>query len=106
MLATARADADRALLTARVQAEAAIERSQAQVADLEAAGRTRTKQYEQIVDNARRSAGQSAAEFRSAGARLIELAEHFEIELASRDEQIEIADDDSIEHRENFVDVV
>ena len=84
----AQAEADRTLLTARVQAEAAIERGQARVAELEAAGAARTKEFDMIVDDLRLSAARSAGELRSAGARLVEMAEHFEFELATRGEDI------------------
>jgi DivIVA domain-containing protein len=84
----AQAEADRTLLTARVQAEAAIERAQAKVAELEAAGRARTKEFDMIVDESRASAAHTAGELRSAGARLVEMAEHFEFELATRGEEI------------------
>ena len=90
----AQADADRTLLTARVQAETEIERGQAKVAELEAAGAARAKEYDLVVEELRTSAAQSAGELRAAGAQLAKMAEHFEFELATRGE---IADPRSAE---------
>jgi len=101
----AQADADRTLLTARVQAEAAIERGQAKVAELEAAGVARTKEYDLIVDELRMSAAQTAGELRSAGVRLVGMAEHFEFELATRGEIVETRTDDPVELSERPVQV-
>ncbi len=96
MVNSARAEADRTLLTARVQAEAMVERGQAKLAELELAGQARIKEFEQVVDELRISATQSAGELRSAGSRLVEMAEHFEFELATRGEEINTTTDESI----------
>jgi DivIVA domain-containing protein len=103
MLDAARADADRTLLSARVHADAAIERSNAQAADIEAAAVARTKEHERIVDELRASTTRSADELRSAGTRLVEMAEHFEFELATRGEVI--GDEDSVDPNSKRVQV-
>ena len=69
-----------------MQAEAAIERGQAKVAELEAAGVARTREYDLVVEELRTSAAQSAGELRAAGAQLAKMAEYFEFELATRGE--------------------
>ena len=104
-LDAARAEADRALLSARVQAEAAVEHSKAQISELEASGVARTKEFDRIVEELRVAAAQSATELRSAGVRLVEMAEHFEFKLATGGEEIGMADDVSINSGENRVEV-
>jgi DivIVA domain-containing protein len=84
MLDAARADADRALLSARVQAETAVENSRAQIAELEAAGAARLEEVNRLVEDLRSTAAGTAAQFRSAGSHLGEMADHFEFELATR----------------------
>lgn len=105
MLDEARADADRNLLSARVEAEADLERSRSQIAELEAAGVARTREFDRIVEELRYTAARSAAEFRTAGSRLVEIAEHFEFELATRGEEMGVPDDESIDLGEERVEV-
>ena len=88
-LDAARAEADKTLLAARAQAEAAIEHKQLQISELEAARAARRNEFEHIVEELRESAAQSATELRSAGERLVEMAEHFEFELATGGEVID-----------------
>lgn len=88
-LDAARAEADKTLLAARVEAEAEAERSQANFAAVEAAGNERANELDQLVEELKASAAQSSAELRSAGARLVEMAEHFEFKLATSGEQLE-----------------
>lgn len=82
-LDAARIEADKTLLSAREQADAAIEHSRSQVSRLEAVGAARAQEFEHIAEEVRGSASQAAAELRSAGQRLVEMAEHFERELAA-----------------------
>ena len=88
MLDTARADADRALLAARVQAEAELERGRAQVAELEAAGAARLSNINRLVEDLMSTAAGTAAQFRTAGSQLAELADRFESELATQRAEI------------------
>jgi DivIVA domain-containing protein len=97
LLDEARADADRALLSARVQAEAAVENSRAQIAELEAAGAARLDDVNRLVEDLRSTAAGTAAQFRSAGSHLAEMADHFEFELATRGEGIGRRSDESAE---------
>ncbi len=90
---TARAQADKTLLAAQAQAEAAVEARRLQISELEAAGVERTKQFDAIVEELRQSATTSAADLRSAGARLVEMAEHFEFQLATVGEVVDTPDD-------------
>jgi DivIVA domain-containing protein len=105
MLDAARADADRTLLSARVQAEADLERSRTQIAELEAAGAARVDEINRLIEDLRCCAAQQASEFRSAGSRLVEIAEHFEFELATRGEGIGTHDEESIDRSEERVEV-
>jgi DivIVA domain-containing protein len=84
MLDGARADADRALLSARVQAEAELDRSRAQIAELEAAGAARLDEVNRLVEDLRSTAAGTAAQFRTAGSQLAEMADRFEFELATQ----------------------
>lgn len=105
MLDAAHADADRALLTARVQAESTLERSRLQIAELEAAGLARSNEFNRLVDELRSAAAGSASELRSAGSRLAEMADHFEFELATRGEGIGGGDHGSVGLLEERVEV-
>jgi DivIVA domain-containing protein len=97
MLGAARTDADRTLLSARVHAEAAIDESRSKIAELEAEGLARTEEIDRIADELRKSAATSAAVLQSVGSRLIEMAEHFELQLAaSRDGITDITPDPTI----------
>jgi DivIVA domain-containing protein len=99
VLDAARADADRALLSARVQAEDDLERSRtqaeadldrarAQIAELEAASAARLDDVERLVNALNSYVADSAERIRSTGSRLVDVAEHFEYELAIRRQQI------------------
>jgi hypothetical protein len=83
MLDAARTDADRTLLSARVRAEAAIEESRSKIAEDEAAGLARTNELDRIAEELKKSAANSAAVLKSVGSRLIEMADHFDLELAT-----------------------
>lgn len=96
MLGDARAEADRTLLSARVEADTAIEQGHARIAELDAAGAARTKEYERVVHELRRSAAASADELRAAGSRLVKMAEYFESELAPRSETNDAHGDQSV----------
>ena len=99
----ARVEADKMLLSARSKAEAVVERSQAQVSEIEAAGEVRANEYGEIVGELRDSAARSATELRSAGQRLVEMAEHFEFEFATNGENIDAADSEPIDLDEERV---
>ena len=103
MLDAARAEADTTLLTARVRADTAIEQSQEQIAQLEAAGLARNKELDLVAEELRTSTAASAAELRAAGSRLVEMAEHFEFEAATRGEKIGVHNDRSIDRGEERV---
>ena len=105
MLDSARAEADKTLLSARAQAEAAIESSRSQISEIEAEGRARTRDFDQIVEELRVATAQSAMELRSAGARLVEMAEHFEFKLATGGEKIDVPSDGSVALEEERVEV-
>lgn len=94
MLDAARADADRTLLSARVHAEATVDGGEKRLAELEAKGVARTQEFERIIDGLRKAAAQAASEFRSAGAQLVQIAEHFDFEVATRGTGIGESDDD------------
>ena len=77
-LDSARAEADRTLLSAQVQAESAVERSRSEIVELEAAGAARLESVNRIVEELRRATAECTADFRSAGSRLVEMADQFE----------------------------
>jgi DivIVA domain-containing protein len=105
MLDAARADADRTLLSARVQAEAELERGRTQLAELEAARAARQDEFNQLVEDLRSSAAGIAAQFRSAGSRLAEMADHVEFELAAQRDELGQHDNESVERNEERVEV-
>jgi DivIVA domain-containing protein len=105
MLDAARADADRTLLSARVEAEAELERSRARIAELEAAGAARLDEVNRLVEDLRSSAAGTAAQFRSAGSQLAEMADHFEFELATQGEGIGQHDSGLLDRNERPVEV-
>ena len=79
------------------QAEAEVERSQANFAAVEAAGNERANELDQLVEELKASTAQSSAELRSAGARLVEMAEHFEFKLATGGEQLDAPSADELD---------
>ncbi len=103
MLDNARAEADRTLLSARVRAESTVEHTRSQIAELEAEGLARLDEANRLVGELRCFAAQSASDFRSAAARLIEMADQFEFESATRGERIVVHDAESIELGEERV---
>ena len=105
MLDAARAEADRTLLSARTQSESAVEHSRSQIAELEAAGMARSAEFNRLVEQLRSFAADCVSDFRSAGSRLVEMADHFEFELDTRAERIGVHDDESIDLGEERVEV-
>ena len=105
MLDQARAEADRAVLSARVQAEADLERSRAQIAELEAAGAARLSEVNRLLEDLRTTAAGTAAQFRSAGSQLAELADHFEFELATQSDEIGQRSAGSLDRHEERIEV-
>jgi DivIVA domain-containing protein len=101
----ARTEADRTLLSAQVQAESAVERSRSQIAELEAAGAERLDEVNRLIVELRRSAAECALDFRSAGSRLLEMADHFEFEFHAPGEAIAVHNDESVDFGEESVGV-
>jgi DivIVA domain-containing protein len=101
----ARADADKTLLSARLQAEAAVEQSRSQVAELEAAGRERLDAINRLVEEMKRAAADCASDFRSAGTRLVEMADHFQFDFDLGREELSPPDGTSFEHPADRVEV-
>ncbi len=104
-LDAARAEADRTLLSAQAQAESALERSRSQIAELEAAGAARLDAINRIVEELRRATGDCAADFRSAGSRLVEMADQFECRFDAHTEGTEAHHGGSVELVEERVQV-
>jgi DivIVA domain-containing protein len=105
MLDAARAEADSTLLSAQAQAESAIEQSSSQVAEFEAAGLARLDEANRLVEKMKISAAECASDFRSAGSRLIEMADQFESEFDAPREGIGMHDDVAVELDEPRVEV-
>jgi DivIVA domain-containing protein len=97
LLDAARAEADSTLLSARARAESAIEQGRTQIAELEAAGLARLGEARRLVEKMSNSAAECASDFRSAGSRLIEMADQFESEFDALREDVGLHDDSAVE---------
>lgn len=106
MLDAARAEADHTLLSARAQAESATEQARSQLAELEAAGQARLEEANRLVERMTTSAAVCASDFRSAGSRLIEMADQFESEFDAPCDQIHASDDVVVDLHETRVEVI
>jgi DivIVA domain-containing protein len=97
LLDAASAEADSTLLSARARAESAIEQGRTQIAELEAAGLARLGEARRLVEKMSNSAAECASDFRSAGSRLIEMADQFESEFDALREDVGLHDDSAVE---------
>lgn len=104
-LDAARAEADKSLLSARVQAESEVEDTRSQIAELETAGMARLAEVNRLVDELRNSAAVCVSDFRSAGSRLVEMADHFECSIPSLAVGVVGHDDGSVDLGEERVEV-